>query len=97
MEELQKEILNKKMDTYSLEINDFKAISELTVEITLNEYRKLIKEVSTKKYDIDKANIDKWTIEDENEKLKDRVKDLEIVVLKYKNKYGELEENTEEE
>lgn len=96
MEELKKQILDKKMDGYYSNIDDFKSIDELTVEITLKEYRDLIKEYATKHYDIDKAEKDKYSRDNENRNLKEKVKDLENLILRYKVKYGELEEIEED-
>ena len=97
MEELHKQILSNKLDSYSVNKDDFKAFNELTVEITLEEYRKLISEVATKKQDIDKAEKDKYTRESDNKNLKEKVSILETELLKYKVKYGELEEENKQE
>lgn len=63
-------VLEKKLDRYCAEKN-FVATSELTVTITLEEYRDLIKEVATKEHDIEKANKDKWERDSENRRLKE--------------------------
>lgn len=97
MEELQKQILDEKIGNYNSNKDDFTAINELTVEITLSEYRKLISEFATKKYDIDKAEKDKYTRDNDNKNLKEKVKNLETQLLKYKVKYGELEDENLEE
>ena len=96
MEELQKQILDEKVGSYNSDKNDFAVINELTVEITLSEYRKLVSEVATKRYDIDKAEKDKYTRDNDNKRLKEKVNDLETKLLKYKVKYGELEEKEDE-
>ena len=73
-------VLDRKLsrDSYgrSLE-HDFIASQELTVTITLSEYRELVSSVATKKKDIDDANQDRYKRESEievqkkeNEKLK---------------------------
>ena len=64
-------ILDKKMEGYSFEKKDFLASGELTVTITLGEYRKLIADVATAQQRIDKANEDKYTRESENKALKE--------------------------
>ena len=97
MEELQKQILDEKVGSYDSNKHDFAAINELTVEITLSEYRKLVSDVATKRYDIDKAEKDKYTRDNDNKRLKEKVNDLETKLLKYKVKYGELEEENEDE
>lgn len=66
------ELTNKKLDAWGHKLNDFKAESELTVVITLNEYRELVKSVATKEYDIEKTNNDKYRREEENRKLKEK-------------------------
>jgi cell division protein FtsB len=70
-------VLEKKMDCYNNNnLDNFTAPQELTVTITLHEYRKLVEEVATKKQDIDKANQDKYERDCENKKLKEEVAKL---------------------
>lgn len=70
-------VLEKKMDCYNNNnLDNFTAPQELTVTITLHEYRKLVEEVATKKHDIDKANQDKYERDCENRKLKEEVAKL---------------------
>lgn len=40
-------LLDKKLDRYGFDNNDFLAAGELTVTVTLSEYRKLVKDVAT--------------------------------------------------
>ncbi len=96
MAEIEESLLKRKLDSYSSELKDFKAENELTVEITLNEYRELIKSKATKEADIDKANKDKYTRESENEKLKKENKELEMKLFEYRKLYGELEDKQDE-
>lgn len=96
MAECTETLLSKKLETWSSDKTDnFKEEKELTVEITLNEYRNLVKEVATKEYDIGKANGDKWAAKSENEKLKTEVKELESTVFEYRRRYGKLERGEE--
>lgn len=97
MAEIEESLLKRKIDSYSSELKDFQAENELTVEITLSEYRGLIKEKATKDYEIEIANKNKYTRENENKKLKEEKRRLEIELLEYKKKYGELEETKEYE
>lgn len=100
MAEIEETLLKKKLDSYSSKMEDFQAENELTVEITLSEYRKLVEEKAVAEYKIEKANKDKYTRDSENEKLKKENKDLEMKLFEYRKKYGELEEtnkNKEEE
>ena len=72
-------VLEKKMDCYNNNNNNldnFTAPQELTVTVTLHEYRNLVEEVATKKQDIDKANRDKYERDCENRKLKEEVAKL---------------------
>ncbi len=62
-------ILDKKIDRYGFDNNDFLAAGELTVTITLSEYRKLVKDVATAQARIDKAEADRYERNRENERL----------------------------
>lgn len=97
MEDLVQTLMNKKLDNWGSNLNDFKAEKELTVEITLNEYRELIKSKATKETDIEKANKDKYTREEENKKLKKQNKELESKLFEYIRKFGDLEDKENEE
>ena len=68
-------ILDKKMDSYNFENNNYIAEGEITITITLNEYRNLVSEVAKKQVDIEKANKDKYT-RAENEQLRKEVNNL---------------------
>lgn len=92
-----KDLLEKKVERYYGSLDDFQSENELTVEITLHEYRELVKQVATKEYDIDKANKDKYSREDENRRLKESNKELTAELLEYKKLYGNLEKNEEDE
>lgn len=93
---MEKSLLDKKIEGWGTSLTDFKAENELTVEITLNEYRKLVEDVATKEYDIEKANKDKYTREEENRKLKEINANLTNELLEYKKIYGNLEQNSSE-
>ena len=97
MAEIEESLLKKKLDSYSSDNNDFQAENELTVEITLNEYRKLIEEKATADYRIKKAEENKYTREDENKRLKKENKELEIKLFEYRKQHGELEINKNEQ
>ena len=77
-------ILDKKMESYHWRAKDYVAENELTVTITLAEYRELIASIATKDYDISNANKDKYERDAENKRLKDEVETLraEIYALK---------------
>lgn len=69
-------VLEKKMDNYNTNQNNFVATQELTVEITLSEYRELVGASATRKWDIDKANADKYEREQEIKNLRAQVAEL---------------------
>ena len=69
-------ILDKKMDKYRWDARDYVAENEITITITLAEYRELVKSVATKQYDIDLANADKYKRDSENKMLKEEVETL---------------------
>lgn len=97
MAEIEESLLKRKIDSYSSELKDFQAENELTVEITLNEYRRLIEEKATSDYRIKKAEENKYTREDENKKLKKENKELEKQLFEYRKRYGYLDELNEKE
>lgn len=95
MENISETLINKKLDSYGTELNDFKSEKELTVEITLNEYRKLISSKATKDADIEKANTSKWKIEEENRNLKADNERLEKKLFEYRKRFGDLDTKVE--
>lgn len=97
MAEIEESLLKRKIDSYSSELKDFQAENELTVEITLNEYRKLIEEKATADYRIKKAEENKYTRDEENRKLKQENKELEMKLFEYRKQHGELVESKEDE
>lgn len=88
-------VLDKKIDSYSYEEENFIAPHEITVTITLSEYRKLIKEVATKQADIDKANSDRYARSLENEKLKQEISELQAELYKIQKSKNEMNETIE--
>lgn len=70
-------ILDQKIkDKYDCNMNDFVAAQEITVTITLAEYRQLVIDSATRKEAIEKAEKDKWTRNNENDQLKAEVAKL---------------------
>ena len=67
------------------------AENEVTVTITLSEYRKLVQEVATKKYDIDRANSATYEAKRQLEKFKNQYFE------ELKKEYGENAEDAEDE
>ena len=87
-------ILDKKMEKYTFEEQNLLASGELTVTVTLGEYRKLIKDVATAQSRIDKANEDKYARESENLKLKEENSKLKAELYEMKKS---LEKNDGDE
>ena len=69
-------ILNKNTFSYGFEKNDFVAPSEITVTITLGEYRSLITKAATADEAIRKAEADKYSRDADNKRLKEMVEAL---------------------
>lgn len=69
-------ILDKKIESYKFDSRNFQASGEITVTITLDEYRDLVTKVATSQHDIDKTNNDKWQREKEIKELKKEKEDL---------------------
>lgn len=91
-------LLDKKLDRYGFDNNDFLAAGELTVTITLSEYRKLVKDVATAQARIDKAEEDRYDRNRENERLTEENNRLkaELYEMQKASEAGSnCEENTE--
>lgn len=91
-------LLDKKLDRYGFENNDFLASGELTVTITLSEYRKLVKDVATAQARIDKAEADRYERNSENTRLTEENNRLkaELYEMQKASEAGSnCEENTE--
>ena len=79
-------ILDKKMDCFSWNENNYVAERELTITITLAEYRELVASHATKQYDIARANEDKYKRDNENMMLKQEVDSLRARLYEIQNK-----------
>ena len=70
-------VLTKKLDGYRTDnMNNYTAPGEITVTITLNEYRDLVEKNATASADISKANSDKYKLQNEITALKKEADDL---------------------
>jgi uncharacterized protein YlxW (UPF0749 family) len=78
-------ILDKKMEQYRWHSNDYVAENELTITITLAEYRELVQSAATKQYDIAKANEDKYKRDNENMMLKQELDSLRAKLYELQN------------
>lgn len=86
-------ILDKKIEQYRWEAKDYVAENELTITITLAEYRALIASDATKHHDIAKANEDKYKREEDNKRLKEEVDSLRARLFELQSYYSEKENN----
>lgn len=78
-------ILDKKLD-YCFKKEDFAVQEELTVTITLSEYRDLVSKCATREADIKKAEADKWERKAEVEKLQKELALAREMICKYQMK-----------
>ena len=79
-------ILEQKLDNCRYTgLDDFTAPQELTVTITLNEYRDLIRRTAMSDAKINEANVKRYEIESENEKLKKEIDSLKEKIYKLQN------------
>lgn len=69
-------VLDKKLNDYNAKNEDFLAPQELTVTISLSEYRNLVSSNATREAAINEANSERWKYKNENEKLKEEVAKL---------------------
>ena len=74
-------ILDKKLDGYGVNLNNYVASTELTVTITLEEYRNLIACKAIKEHDVEAANKGKYEREAENARLKAEVDSLRLQIF----------------
>ena len=86
-------ILDKKIEHYRWNARDYVAEDEITITITLAEYRELVISDATKQYDISKANEDKYKRESENKMLKEEVDSLRARIYELQTLCAEKEAN----
>ena len=88
-------VLEKKLDGWHSNDQNFVAPQEITVTITLCEYRELVEKNATRKADIDKANSDKYERDTENKQLREEVARLKAEIYEMQNtaRSTEKEEN----
>lgn len=94
-------IVDKKLD-YGFEKNNYMLGGEITVQITLSEYRELVRSDATKRHDIEEANDGKWKREQENKSLRDENQRLKEEIYELKKRLEQytcehIEEEKEEE
>lgn len=71
-------VLDKKLQNYGRN-DDFVAPRELTVTITLAEYRALVGANAKNSSEYDKLQKEKWALESENKKLKETLEALKSI------------------
>lgn len=79
-------VLEKKFDNYSVNTDNYMAPQELTVTITLNEYRDLVENNATRKSAIDKAEENKFSRERRIEELEKEVAELKAELYEFQKK-----------
>ncbi len=90
-------LLDKKLDRYGFENNEFLAAGELTVTITLGEYRKLVKDVATAQARIDKAEADRYDRNKENERRTEENSRLQAELYEMTKANEVVADNNDEE
>lgn len=87
-------VLDKKFDGYmsSSDLHNFIAPQEITVTITISEYRELVQEVATKKADIAKAESDKYERNRKIEELTKENAELKAKIYELQNKEEKSDE-----
>ena len=66
----ENQVLSGKIGGYNPDYNNFVCPGELTVQITLSEYRDLVEYRATAKHKIDEANSARWEASQEVDQLK---------------------------
>ena len=94
---LQKKLEERSSYRWNNEVDNFIEQNEISVTITLAEYRNLIEKSAVSDFKIKEANADKYERDSENNKLKSKVKELETVIFEYRKQFGELKTEEVEE
>ena len=79
-------IQDKKLESYGWQKNDFLAGQELTVTITLGEYRDLVSSNATAKQEIDAVRMKNAALEQDMKKLKEEADRLKAENYDLQNK-----------
>ena len=82
------QVLQKKLDNYHSELNDFVAPQEITVTITLNEYRRLISDKATSSERISTADRQRYEANERSDKFKNENERLRAELDEVKEKLG---------
>lgn len=84
-------LIEKKTNYYS-DSKNFALASELTVEITLDEYRNLVKSVSVSEYENEKLKHRLYDAEKREENLQRENGNLKNDLVNYISKFGKISE-----
>ena len=94
---IESALVEKKLDHYRNNENDFILPTEITVTITLEEYRTLVNHDATRQLAIDAAEKDKYareteikTVKEENARLKSELYDLKTKIDELNGQIAEL-------
>ena len=93
---MMNDILQKKLGNYNIKDDNFVAPGEITVTITLNEYRTLVSQNATRAKDIDDANKDRFTREQEIKAVKEENARLKGENYDLRNRIDDLTEQLAE-
>lgn len=87
-------VLDTKLDRYDYDARSNMTVQgELTVTITLHEYRDLVSKVATREYDISEANKNKYERDSENKRLKEEISKLKAELYEYEKKVQDMQED----
>lgn len=98
MESISEEVqvLSKKMDKWDSPEDNFVATGEITVTITLSEYRNLIKEKATKDAEIQELRNSKYSADEQTKAAKAEIAELKEQIVKLKSLYPTQEVQSDE-
>lgn len=98
MESISEEVqvLSKKMAKWGSPEDNFVATGEITVTITLSEYRSLVKEKATKDAEIQELRNSKYSADEQTKAAKAEIAELKEQIVKLKSLYPTQEVQSDE-
>lgn len=98
MESISEEtqVLAKKINGWDSPEDNFVATGEITVTITLSEYRNLIKEKATKDAEIQELRNSKYSADEQTKAAKAEIAELKEQIVKLKSLYPTQEVQSDE-